>query len=227
MERKELSHIPKEVTNYYFFDNPQSRRDIFEIAQNVSQYLYENDINQLVLIDRSARPTYIAIQEYWKIIYPNKKIPKTFFINPNGFIESNRSQEKINQDFNRSYSELIKHKQEPVLLFDTCIHSGETINPVLETFKINGFKKVNVGVVYTDIASYAYNLVNFKALSKKPYYTCHPFKRELMIDKTYQNTSSIRSKNKDGINQSKKLRKEICQLTREQSLAYLRSLKIG
>lgn len=221
MENKGSCPPPQEVLDYKYFKDPESRKDIFEIAKGVSEYLIENNINQLVLIDRAARPAHVAIREYWKNVYPDKDIPSVFFINPNGFSRKiNRSQKKINLDLELSYPELQKHKQESILLLDACIHSGRTIKRVLKSFKSDGFSEVNTGVIYLNEYSRNHprinNLVNFEVLSKEPYLGCSPFGRDKLVNTISKEITSTISKNEDDIFKSQVLRKEISQIIKEQ-----------
>ncbi len=221
MENKGSCPSPKEVFDYKNFDMPESRRDLFEVAKGVSEYLIENNINQLVLIDRAARPAHVAIREYWKNVYPDKNIPKIFFINPDGFYHFSEmfgtSQKDTNQKLQSSYPYLITHKEDPLLIFDTCIHSGTTLKPLLFTLKENGFSKVKTCIVHrVPEDAGTLKLIDFEIFQKTPYLRCHPFGQESSFHKYYDSVTSTFSNDKEGIARSKKLRNEIRQIIKEQ-----------
>lgn len=51
-------------SGYEFFREPESREELFTIGKTVADYLHSNNVNQIVFLDRSARPAYIALREY-------------------------------------------------------------------------------------------------------------------------------------------------------------------
>lgn len=220
MENKNSCPSPQEVNNYQFFKASESRRDIFEIAKGVSEYLHENNVNQLVLIDRAARPAHVAIREYWKTIYPDEDVPKIYFVNPDGFSRINQSQKKIKQELESSYPELIKHKDEPLLIFDTCIHSGRTIKKTLKSFQNNGFSKIRTGFIYFDDACRNKNtnsLIDFQVLSEHPHLGCSPFRKDYaMAGENNKKITPILSIDDQILSNARDLRKEISQIVKEQ-----------
>lgn len=60
----------------------------------------------------------------WAALYPADSQPYVYFLNPEGlgYYDDLVSFEKI---FRNSY--LFHHKDEPVLVFDTCIHNGSVM----------------------------------------------------------------------------------------------------
>jgi hypothetical protein len=58
-----------------------------------------------------------------------------------------RPWKEILQEFKDMYPGLQKAKMENTLVFDTCIHSGDSMSPVLALFDESGFSNVYTGIV--------------------------------------------------------------------------------
>lgn len=113
----------------------------------------------LVIIDRSSRPLYVGVREYLQSRYPDEQMPDIYFMNPKGFKSKEqmtrseiqevildyiskddlretpnqvRSEEEILKEFEDTYKHLMLDKEKPILIFDTCIHSGNSLEPVKE-----------------------------------------------------------------------------------------------
>lgn len=78
-----------ENKEYQFFETPERRHDIYEFNKGLTTYLHDEKIPNVVLIDRSPRPIWIGIDEYWKQNYKEEQRPNIYFINPHGFDSEN------------------------------------------------------------------------------------------------------------------------------------------
>ncbi len=157
----------RESEGYTFFLEQWSRTELFEYCKAIAEYLHDKNIEDLVIIDRSARPLYVGVMEYWRMKYPSKKMPGIFFMNPKGFkaredlkpgeefsiaidalfkgdiIESPsqaRSEDAVLSEFRKTYKTLMEHKDKPVLVFDTCIHTGNSLAPVKKSLRKAGLE---------------------------------------------------------------------------------------
>lgn len=70
---------------YKFFTTPERRHDIYEFSKGLTTYLHNEKIPNLILIDRSPRPIWIGVDEYWKQNYKEEQRPNIYFVNPDGF----------------------------------------------------------------------------------------------------------------------------------------------
>lgn len=70
---------------YEFFPEPEAREDIYRIGKRLAEYVWGQRIPNVVFLDRSARPAYLALREYWHTSYPDEKLPNIYFLNPKGF----------------------------------------------------------------------------------------------------------------------------------------------
>jgi hypothetical protein len=51
----------KENIKYEYFSDPIERHDIYEFSKGVSNYLHDNKIPNIILLDRSPRPFWVGI----------------------------------------------------------------------------------------------------------------------------------------------------------------------
>lgn len=123
------------IENLNFFSAEQSLRMV-DVCEKVSKFIHENDIKTLILVDRSARLAYIGINQILEKKFSDTPKPKVFFINPKSLVfceERNACLKKIS-------------KEEQILIFDTCIHTGNNMRPVIDFFENEGFKNIKIGV---------------------------------------------------------------------------------
>ena len=228
--------------NYEFFKSPQEREELFNYCKSISEYLREEEIPNMVIIDRSSRPLYVGVREYFKTKYKEEKTPNIYFMNPKGFKakeyldsedisqiihlckkkgdigESSKqvqNEEDISKEFKDVYKNLINDSDKPVLVFDTCSHTGASLYPIVSALKENDFADVRVGTV-TPPDENSYIKSDFIATKDKPSHgCCFPFGKEKAIEKTFSHVYSLVSKNKEDREHSLKLRHEIKQIMTE------------
>lgn len=51
----------------------------------MSRYLHDQNVPNMIFLDRSPRPLWVGIDEYWKENYNHKPRPSIYFVNPSGF----------------------------------------------------------------------------------------------------------------------------------------------
>lgn len=220
----------KESTEFLFLESEQGRKEIFEITRRLFEYIEQNNIKNVVFVDRAARPAYIALREYWKQLHPQENPPfKIYFANPKGFMTEDflkrkhpqynkplaevyddkaalaarvekssdleediaeaRTSGEIEEDFKRSYRELIERRNEGTIIFDTCIHSGMSLQNIVEVLKKNGFTSLKIGVV-DEHKSLRRVKPDFVAIPQRAYFACTPFDTDTLIGKTYTSVHS-------------------------------------
>jgi hypothetical protein len=134
-----------------YFENKNWRQDLVDISEKNVEFIVENDIKNIVFLDRSARLAYIGINCVWDEKYSNLKKPNIFFINPEVF--KIRDFDFLNQEFTEKYRFLNTKKDENLLIYDTCIHDGKTMSSVVDFFKRVGFEKIKVGIAGEDMSN--------------------------------------------------------------------------
>lgn len=236
-------------TPYEFFNTPQIREEIFTIGKKLATYTHDEEIKNIVFVDRAARPAYIALKEYWKAAYPQEQRPHIYFVNPRGFkslddlmkegltgfpkiieewakdeIDRTESEdprviatdpEEVREDFERTYRHLMASKDQPTLIFDTCIHDGGSSLPIRRTFRDSGFTDLKFGVV-ADELNYSGVLPDFTMLPHESEFKCYPFHRDSLIQKTFSSTASIRRTDDQDVARGLRLRGELNRVMHEQ-----------
>ena len=228
----------KSEEGYEYFRDRFERHDIYEFAKELTIYLEENGIKDVILIDRSARPAWVAIDEYWKINYPDQQRPSIHFVNPKileinyflkkesiGNAEVNRDLEKIattgrspifdrfNKQIRTVADEFIEKykipKDGPVLVFDTCSHTGETLNAVTNMLGMGGY---DVRVLTANDAD---RIHTEKRLDRNAIMTsCYPFGTDSGVEKGDKITSFLdEGADREGVVAS---RQEIRKIIRDQ-----------
>lgn len=118
------------------FSSVEQSFNMVDVCEKVSKFIHENDIKNLILLDRSARLAYIGINYILEKKFSDTSKPKIFFINPKSSAFCRKK---------ASYLEKI-NKEEQLLIFDTCIHTGKNMRPIIDFFEGKGFKNIKVGV---------------------------------------------------------------------------------
>jgi hypothetical protein len=221
--------------SYEFFDDRKERLEVFNYSKKIAEYLRSKKVPNLVIIDRSSRPLYVGVREYLQTKYPDEKMPNIYFMNPKGFkakedlspdeireivddcewkedlVESPqkvRSQADIMQEFKDVYKKLMEDKERPVLVFDTCIHSGGSLSPVKKIMGEAGFSNIIIGSVNPSDKE-AKIQSDFFITTKRPEKGCYPFDRDRIIEKTFNHIYSKRTNDPEKRKKSLRLRKEI------------------
>lgn len=112
---------------YKFFIRKDMRKAFREATKNVSDYLKKHNIKNVILIDRSARPVWIAL----KTTNPDLKI---HFLQPEKTLKEIRKERK-------DLIELVRNER--VAVIDDFMESGKTIRRVVERLGKLGGKEVH------------------------------------------------------------------------------------
>ncbi|EKE25230.1 MAG: hypothetical protein ACD_5C00244G0004 [uncultured bacterium] len=217
--------------NYEIFDSSRVREEIFKICESLVNFVHENRVANIIAIDKSARPFHVGFREYWHHKFPGERIPNVYFMNPNGFVtdeeteyewsyynmkaaykddildsEDARSYQEIEEDFKNTFKKLHHDKDKPVLIFDTCIHSGDSLKNILSTMEDAGFQDVMISVASNNHEAMVEidHCCHDKELRKG----CYPFDRDQAIKKTFSSVVSQRNNDVD-MYHSNQIRKEI------------------
>lgn len=235
---------------YEFFGTERSRQELFSYIKTIADFLKENDIADIVLLDRSARPLYVGLREYWKSQYPDSEMPGIYFLNPKGFVSQTsltlwdyakfgeqyenetfedskelpstvRAERDIDQEIQASMNGLYKDKNKPIMIFDTCIHTGSSIEAVQSKLQQHGFNNLMIGSITPasiDVQSAIQYILtsgrqpireDFAATDSTPEYGCYPFYKDRMVQKTFSSIYSQRQPDEHMRRQAARLREEI------------------
>ncbi|MCX6741297.1 MAG: hypothetical protein NTY61_02780 [Candidatus Parcubacteria bacterium] len=186
------------------------RRNVFVVVEAVAELMHKENIQNIIMLDRSARPLWIGLREYWKLKYPELPLPDMYFVNPLGFccpgmdpksLEDfrnkavkregividrpigSRTTQEIDDEFKKKYYHLVAQTAKPLLVFDTCIHQGHNIEPVISSLRRVGFNDIQV--VTPDRADPDYNspIKPDYVVSKTTGFRCYMFGCDKMVAK--------------------------------------------
>jgi len=102
-----------------------------------------------------------------------------------------RRSDDIQADLPKQLPELYAQRNQPVLIFDACLHSGKTAEPILDGLSKAGFTDVRFGVVYCKPSSRVGSRKPDVILAaKEPIGACYPFGIDKLIEKTYATAHS-------------------------------------
>jgi hypothetical protein len=194
------------------FDTSKSRKEVIEISDSLAKYLHKEEIDNIFLLDRSARPAYLGLIHSWRNIYPNEKRPNIYFTNPDGY--TTRNSEDIIKEFKEIYKKLPEEKNTKIMIFDTCIHTGNTMRPVRDILKEMSYENIILGAIRSEDEYEPYLNLEFQALDYNPDQGCYPFSRDNLI---YKNNNSILSKREKycSFKRAINIRKEISQIFKD------------
>lgn len=242
LEQADWENDTETETVYKYFPSTQERRELYRYCESIAAYLHDRKIPNLVIIDRSSRPVYIGVREYWHAKYADEKMPGMYFLNPKGFKDDAlvsewdrraiamdslfkddicepdtrpRTAEEILDEFQTAYRALLNDKDQEVMIFDSCLHSGDTLSPVVDTMKKSGFKKLVLGSVNPPDPKSKIQTQYF-ITSHRPEKGCYPFDRDRLIEKTFEHVYSRPTRDIEKRKRSVELRHEIMAIMREQ-----------
>ncbi len=236
-KKTEVSSI--ELPEYKYFDGDsriikENREDIFIYSKGVAEYALARGIRNIVFMDRAARPAWVGVDEYWEKKLKDKPKPGFYFINSDAFITREFSnwvarnprtkEKKVKSNFKLSdrevlnqleykYKPLLKFKDKPVLLFDTCAHTGDTLLSVKRMFEMAGFSDVRTATAseperYSGVKS----VINFSDANLK---ICNPFGLERSVEEDPMSVSSVPVDKEKEKTDSIDMRRDIRNIIRE------------
>lgn len=194
-------------------------RDIVTAAEGIHEYIRDNNIQNVVLLDRNARPTEVALRTVWHHENPGQDRPyTTYFLNTRGFLTEDdlaaqsqasekgragkefrtavmsgdyiqqspagRTREEIQRDLKTTTPYLFSAREEPTLVFDTCIHEGTSVGAVLRELDSSGFTDLRFGVA-GDSTNSSDIQPDFVALPDSDEMTCGLFGTDRMTVKPF------------------------------------------
>ncbi len=100
MENNTFQKIEKKVgSEYQYFKREDVREGIYEFSSGLAKYLHDQNIPNVIFLDRSPRPLWVGLDEYWKLNYKKEKPrPNIYFVNPDAFDVVERATSEETED---------------------------------------------------------------------------------------------------------------------------------
>lgn len=164
--------IEKDFSYYSKMDRP--RQEIYEASKNLADYLDCEGIKNVMFLDNSGRQAYIGLKEIWKKEHEGKNAPAIYFMNPDWLTYEDLF-ETLGEDFQNNYKNI--DKNDPIVIYDACIHSGKTIVSVKDFFDKMGFVDVRTAVtsISENCSDENKDNLDLICLDKRPQLGCRPF----------------------------------------------------
>ncbi|MBP7708796.1 hypothetical protein KA107_03850 [Candidatus Pacearchaeota archaeon] len=174
--------------DFCYINSLAKRQDVLNVGRSLAEYVQSQEIQQVMFLDRSARPGYYVMRCAWQRYFPDKPLPRIYFTNPDGY--KYRKKEAIAEELAESYPALIQSRQEELLLADVCLHSGKSMKKVKEALDYVGFKNIFVGIMQPFESRYGKRVttppinIDFVASPKRLTGLCNPFSIDWFVLKT-------------------------------------------
>jgi galactitol-specific phosphotransferase system IIB component len=166
-------------------ESEKSREDIYESSKKLADYVSKEEIKNIFFLDNSARQAYVGFREMWKKEHDQEVEPGIYFMNPDSLkYDSGFLDEVLTEEFAKKYYNV--DKNEKILIYDVCIHTGNTIFAVQEFFKKMGFTDVKVAItsVSDDFSAAEKEKLDLVCLDERAKAGCHPYGKPGYIQKT-------------------------------------------
>lgn len=134
---------------------------MYEGCREIAEYAHKEGIENIILVDKSARPLWVGISQYWEHAFGDKPKPTFHFLNPSFLKSSTESssdpdnlQQRIQEaaqlyisSLLRSRSKLVQERDSPLLLVDSCLHSGRAVKLTKRMLESADFSDIRIGIV--------------------------------------------------------------------------------
>lgn len=171
-------------------ESEKSREDIYESSKNLANYISQEEIKNVFFLDNSARQAYVGLKEIWNKENADEIAPDIYFINPDP-LKYEQDFEELAEYFAKKYHNVAKNDK--LLVYDVCIHSGNTMQSVQDFFKKMGFIDVRLAItsVSDDCSPETKNKLDLVCLDDRAKLACHPYGKPSYIKKTGSMISQV------------------------------------
>ena len=178
--RPESQPVQPEKKESGFLSFEGQKEDVYEASLNLANYLKAEKIPNVMFLDNSARQAYVGLKEAWKTVGEGEKEPHIYFINPDA-VRFEADFSDLKEEFFEKYKNI--DPADTILLYDVCIHSGETMSAVKSFFEYMGFKDVRLAVtsVNPDFPEEKKAAIDLICLDYHAKAGCRPFGRPSYI----------------------------------------------
>lgn len=159
-----LATVMGVLTQSEYF-NKKLNQELFLATQALGEYCLSENIADVVFVDRSARPAWVALSQYLDLAHANEPKPDMHFINPHHLstpylpnnlwrrLREGQLSRRASRELVATKNSLLDHKDAPVLLFDACMHTGETMSDAKRVLQRAGMNDIRTGVFVADFVS--------------------------------------------------------------------------
>jgi hypothetical protein len=139
-----------------YFPDENSQKRFYQIHYAFLKFLDENNYNNLIFVDKSARPFQYSLEKILNKTAPHKSY-NYFSFNPHFFYDIYKENDIIDDslyvDYIKSNPHFFNDSKGKSLIIDTCYHSGRSIG-ITESF----FKKYYNDISLFSVLSPSYSI---------------------------------------------------------------------
>ncbi len=118
----------------FYFSQREVREAIYTVCKDTVEYIRKEKIANVFFVERAARTAWIGLHTYWQKHYAEEKEPGYYFINPSMLTPTRFCKRMFEESFG-----MVFDKTKPTLVFDSCIHTGNTLGTVAGFLLFIGF----------------------------------------------------------------------------------------
>lgn len=217
------------MEKHEYFGHEKEKEYLFKVIEGLSRYISDGGIGNIVLVDRAARHAAAGLRAYWKLGCPKERMPDIYFIDPEPIKEVIYSSSSMNINkntlwagmeaakmFKARYRHLLKRKEKPTLIFDTCSHSGRSLEAIVNLLKRSRFRNLHTGTAIK-ANDQAFIQPDFYILEKRSYWKgCRVLGQQgtYGVDKKGGSIIAEKVSSKYESNVSREIRQEIREIIR-------------
>jgi hypothetical protein len=135
---------------FQVFAEKEERDAIVKASISLAKYTHDNSIPTIVFIDVRGRSGYLPFIHAWRKLYGSEQRPEIYFISPSEMINKvspgKMNFDSVLREFNSRHGYLAARKDRPVMVYDTCMHTGNTMMRVVKLLEAAGFTKIQAGI---------------------------------------------------------------------------------
>jgi hypothetical protein len=146
----------------------QFEADLYAANAALGEYCIDQEIDDVVFLDRSARPIWNTLSEYLSLAHPDAKKPGFHFLSPdviNGLgdnrsanvgqkalaaIQNGMNRRMAKRELTYAHNDLLDRQDSRVLVMDICVHSGQSLQATKQFLNHLGINDVKTGAFTVD-----------------------------------------------------------------------------
>lgn len=146
----------------------QFEADLYAANAALGEYCIDEQIDDVVFMDRSARSIWNTLSEYLNLAHPDERKPRFHFISPDvinalggnrsanvgqkalAAIANGRNRRMARKEFAFTDNDLLNRQDARVLIMDACVHTGQSLKAAKQFLNHLGISDVKTGAFTVD-----------------------------------------------------------------------------
>ena len=134
---------------YMVLNDENERLAMKDGAVKIAKFVKDNDIKEIIVLEKSGRPMAFFFELVWKRIFSTIELPKIYYLDPSEFAPHYKETDqpkhviksflpelyKTSRIFNRILNKLNKVKEKSILILDDFFKTGEQLDRTKKALK--------------------------------------------------------------------------------------------